>query len=1435
MSSWGILFGGKMKKTTLALTVALSLVGGLLVFFQNCSGNQAFQLNQGEHHQASEVVVTEYAKSAMIEGNYQSLGAQLSRNLSTRSSSNPTLPLLTDTIAKTQPFALGTNPESPIFRSEQQFHEAEPVGRTTPQYYKALRPTIPSLRTSHDGRLGFGWGTGLLYLLAPEKMSTHLPFSNPGLDILIDPKGTDSRYGWNDFLIKQGEPWAFAGVTICNPVPRERQPRKCGNNDCYDLAYMGFYLKASQGSTVKDLGYFRSRQVIVEVANPKTRQAKIVDIRPAPGTTLREKAEPIAVDTSITNRDFWSFEPVTTSDGRLYVSRMSGAAVKNSGGNPNKTVDIYYMVAPLSASPCDAAAFSYLKRMPKAPFDNDMKDPATGKARYGIAEYPMVDSFGRRIPEDAFFPTYPWIDREGNNLFFSTGGSTLYTFPWQFQQIKTAEPDRFVGDWVMAPDTERYPSRCLPGFPDCKQNLYNPEDRGGVRGYAVVGSWTRGKTIVFDGMINHTDYGLKRGPRYNREIFLYQPEAGFDGYVRVGSGREAGVNGNGITNDLDSWNENSEILGMGGPTGTIDSLENIFNTYRFLRPTLPRDIVWTVNTGVGSEEVIFDDSMDTRALIVSSMVAGAEFVSTPWGHDDWKYADGFTRKNDYQVSGKKDSPEQAVLIQNAATSVNLPVPAFGYLNTGRIEPIASGGIHGRGLWLDGNNSLSYTFPNSFNGAELFFSLFFESRSPDEVWRQLAEFPDSTRVLVNSSGIKIQKGNENLDVLIPLAKRAWTHLGLGVSSSGRSVSVYINGMKLQTFSTSSALFGINGSLVLRAGKNAATGIMGFRGWIDELKLFTYIPTSEVICNHAFGSLHAVTSNATPYWQGVADRYPLSSHAEVYNQLPRSFISEQNIPGNARFVCGARYTDHKQIYRALLRESEGLLSVREALLFAVPVSGSLEDGRLTWNTNRVDFRGNAFCLSCHSPAERRGLTLAALEPGQACTMNDRRRQPLQSPLYLAGHVSSAQMSAISANPQVLTKSYDSASGALLTDPMLLLRNLAGGTCGNAGGSSLLPDLVITAMSFSPTAPVDGDLVTVTMTVKNQGSSAIPANKWLGATIAVNGNAASWAGVNLQNPLAAGASVSISTLAAQRLKLPAGDMKLEGRIDDQGIVSESNEGNNLFFQGLTVKSQSAATPTPTPTITPKPSPTPTSTPKPSPTPTPSPTTTPTSTPKPSPPPTPAPTPTPVANLPDVVVTAVRFNPITPKPGEPVTISLTVKNQGIVAVSSGQWLGASLKLTSGTSVVWTWAGVLLSRNLAPGASVEIQTPEAQRVAAGVGKWTLESWIDDQKGIKETNENNNYRSMVIPVYSLQVRRKTGYSYSLDLVFKSGQTVSACLHDWMFPKDSSKILFHGICDNGVRYDLSTLVSFKMYYSTDNWKSAANVIVPVTATNLDYGF
>jgi hypothetical protein len=1020
----------------------------LFVAFQNCTPSDQTQFSGIFHSNNSEKQIETLFEKA-----------------------SPDFPIASEISAiepqATLPLLFSKRPEPPallheVFEVDITRNPDGSILQTAPQFYRPIRPTIPPVRTTHDGRLGFNSSDERLYLLAPEKITRPFPLSEPGLNILTNSDGWQSH--WTHFLEKSTDPIesGFTGGAICNHVRESEQPRKCGINDCYDVTFMGFRTIKSQSNPNGNLdrGYFRSRKIVIEVENPKTPNARIRDVRLATHDELKEKPDPIEMDYNISNSNFASFEPMVTNDGRLFVARANFVAIKkiddavSSGDND---VDIYFMVAPLEAEPCDASQFSYVKRIQRAPFDPDMKNPKTGKARYGIAEYPMRDSFGNFIPEDAMFPTYPWIDRAGNNLFFASGGSTLFSYDWKFNKVPTDAPERSAVEQERLPKSSRYPSRCIEGVKNCDSSPYNPESPEHVRGFAMIGSWTHGKTVVLDGMINHTDYGLKRGLQFQREINLYQSNRQYDGWVRVGAGRDSGSTGSGLDNKIESLSENAEIKGMGPNSNTLGSLENLMNTYRYLRPTLPRSLVWTINNSVGSDEIAFDDYIDNRSLIVSSMIAGVEFINAPNSRSDrWYYRDGFDGENDNIV----DKQSRAILIQNAATSLTLPIPPFGYLSAGRVEPVALGGIHGRGLWLDGSNSLSYEFSTSITSSELFLSIFFDNRSTNENFRQLIGFPDGTRVFLNSTKLKIKNNEFQFEVPLTSKKSNWTHLGLAIAADGKSGAIYFNGMKKQSFTSNKPIFRIENSkdkIILTIGKqNARDPMGGFRGWIDELKLFSYIPSSEVICNHAFGSLHWLKEEATTQWLEVSDSFPLETHNEIFNELPSHFTREQNISPKARFVCTTDYKDSMGLYRSRLRHSEGLLSLRDVLFFSIPKEdSSIEDGRPLWNTKSMDYRNNQNCSACHNAEERRGLDLASLEATSFCALSDKRESHFLGPRYLSGQVTDEQLRAIDPFHEQLNKFVDPRSGSLMTRPMLL-SSRAGVSCLGFTPNSTLPSL-------------------------------------------------------------------------------------------------------------------------------------------------------------------------------------------------------------------------------------------------------------------------------------------------------------------------------------------------------------------------------------------
>lgn len=178
-------------------------------------------------------------------------------------------------------------------------------------------------------------------------------------------------------------------------------------------------------------------------------------------------------------------------------------------------------------------------------------------------------------------------------------------------------------------------------------------------------------------------------------------------------------------------------------------------------------------------------------------------------------------------------------------------------------------------------------------------------------------------------------------------------------------------------------------------------------------------------------------------------------------------------------------------------------------------------------------------------------------------------------------------------------------------------------------------------------------------------------------------------------------------------------------------------VLFSGL-IQFNSMGTPTPTDTPTSSPTPTPTSTPTETPTATPTatPTSTPTATPSPSPSPTPTPTPPPGQVLPDLTVTSagITFSPVNPAPGQSVTVSALITNQGVTGASS---IDVTF-LDFGTQIGQV---TIASLGVGQSASVSVVTSFP---SASFRLITVK--VDPTNTITELNENNNEASQVLQV-----------------------------------------------------------------------------------------
>ncbi|WP_433378156.1 discoidin domain-containing protein [Streptosporangium sp. CA-115845] len=146
------------------------------------------------------------------------------------------------------------------------------------------------------------------------------------------------------------------------------------------------------------------------------------------------------------------------------------------------------------------------------------------------------------------------------------------------------------------------------------------------------------------------------------------------------------------------------------------------------------------------------------------------------------------------------------------------------------------------------------------------------------------------------------------------------------------------------------------------------------------------------------------------------------------------------------------------------------------------------------------------------------------------------------------------------------FDPASGNTVTIPVggsyadvqLKITSNTGAPAGQVAEFQVIgtpapnPDLTITGLTASPASPIETDAITLSATVKNNGTAAAGAtnvNFYLGTTKVGTAPVAA---------LAAGASATVSAGIGTR---DAGSYPLSAKVDEAGSVIEQNESNNDF----------------------------------------------------------------------------------------------------------------------------------------------------------------------------------------------------------------------------------------------------------------------------------
>lgn len=127
------------------------------------------------------------------------------------------------------------------------------------------------------------------------------------------------------------------------------------------------------------------------------------------------------------------------------------------------------------------------------------------------------------------------------------------------------------------------------------------------------------------------------------------------------------------------------------------------------------------------------------------------------------------------------------------------------------------------------------------------------------------------------------------------------------------------------------------------------------------------------------------------------------------------------------------------------------------------------------------------------------------------------------------------------------------------------------GNATTSGTgLPDLIVTAVSWSPANPSAGQAVTFSATIKNQGTAATPSGVIHGVLFSVDGTPMNWSD-NSTASLAPGDSRTVTAnggpSGSSTWTATSGPHSILANVDDINRIAESNEGNNTLSAPMTV----------------------------------------------------------------------------------------------------------------------------------------------------------------------------------------------------------------------------------------------------------------------------
>ncbi|MDB6139394.1 MAG: hypothetical protein JWO94_2466 [Verrucomicrobiaceae bacterium] len=871
--------------------------------------------------------------------------------------------------------------------------------RVTPATTNFTRPHQPAWRTSADGRIGLivegggaEGGTPRFGLFMPEKMATQPFLNNPAGSFTM----SSTSFKWLDGYSSP----SAASTQFTLPNTSDGIRRGVSHAALWETAPPTAVLNATTGLyedvyTLKIFGstnwtatvaptsrtQFFVTPIKIFVQNPKTLTAAIRSIvrdtsAPNAGATVGGPEYPFQGN---------AFEPLIVGDGHLLITRVGSPSLGwtdpvTGTVHAGQGCDIVYSYYAAGGA-ADPTLWTNIIPISHAPFDSRIN------TKFGFAMAQFRDPEGTLIPDgEDIGGSYPWMDREARNLFFET----------VFDQLHYAGSD---GVW----NQSRYPQTGVPE----ETPTYKPEDGGKHQGISFAGLWSHGKVVMIDNAMNDVDYAIGAGDNADpllagpeqRMVQLYQASTGplgtENGWLRMSYGRST------LRMPLGE-NDNANI---------IESLENQMNYRKYVKPISVRDVAWPMTVGKNSDEMSFDDYVDPDSFIIANMTGLLTFVNNGTGGNYFTHWSGW--------NGTTHVFSNAVKLQNAATApaTRWITPKNGLVvGPGRLEPAATGGVHGKGFWMDGTVGLEFTVPTqpagvNVSASDWYAGVFVDCRHTDDtVERRLATFPDGTIVsivgrhqilyttaagaVVNRISLPIVLTTTPVTALNDLLPdTAWAHLAFQIRKAGTEVDFHLNGLIYNRYSDPyTPLFQMTaGKLTL--GRPASTTITGFNGWLDDFKVIAHAVDLETACNHANGTLIGLPGAYTADWKTkFADRFPSWTHDEITRTLKAN--------GEATYVKYACLYNYQQDNAAnLFTIPSGTVSLRNSIHFP--------EGPLLYNKPRPHSVQNQFCVTCHkTPGNgvgNGGLDLDALAFDSTYTADqDPRRQPTQPPRRIYGQI-------------------------------------------------------------------------------------------------------------------------------------------------------------------------------------------------------------------------------------------------------------------------------------------------------------------------------------------------------------------------------------------------------------------------------------------------